>query len=111
MALNAALVIAALSYVACLPTEMVLSAQTLPYPLTVEWDASPDAATYTCYLDGTAVVTGVTALTCTMPVAAAGPHTVAVTAVNPAFVPAESAPVSLSFKLQAPTSAKSVRVK
>lgn len=90
---------------------MVVQAQTLPYQLTVAWDASPDAVTYTCYLDGTAVVTGVAALTCSFPVQTTGQHTVAVTAVNPAFVPNESLPTSLTFTLKTPASAKNVRVK
>lgn len=92
------------------PKRTIVEAQTLPYPLTVAWDASPDAVTYTCYLDGVAVVNGVTGLTCSFPVSTTGPHTVGVTAVNPAFVPHESAAATLAFTLKAPTAPKNVKV-
>ncbi len=94
------------------PGVAVLEAQTLPYTLTVAWNASPDAATYNCYLDGVKMtaVPG-TALTCQFPVSTTGLHTVGVTAVNPAFVPSESAQGSLAFSLKTPTPPTGLSVK
>ncbi len=94
------------------PGVLVLEAQTLPYTLTVAWNASPDAATYNCYLDGVKMtaVPG-TALTCQFPVSTTGLHTVGVTAVNPAFVPSESAQGSLAFSLKTPAPPTGLSVK
>lgn len=95
---------------------LVIHAQTLPYTLTVVWTASTDTnATYNCYLDGALQVTGTspTALTCSFPVSALGQHTVAVTAVDPTFVPSESAQsaASVTFTLTQTPAPKNVKVK
>lgn len=90
---------------------VTLQAQTLPYTLTVAWDASPDAATYSCFLDGVVQKTGVTGLQCSFPVSTLGAHTVAVTAVNPSSVPPESAPASLAFTLRNPAAPGGIKVR
>lgn len=88
-----------------------IHAQSLPYTLVVVWDVETTAASYNCYLDNAVVVTGVTATTCSFPVATKGAHTVGVTAVNPIFVPSESAQAQLAFTLAAPNSPKNIKVK
>lgn len=88
----------------------VINAQTLPYTLTVAWDASADAASYNCYLDGVQKI-NVTTTTCSFPVTALGAHVVGVTAVNPTFVPNESVPTNLSFTLKQPSPAANIKVK
>ncbi len=88
----------------------VLIAQSLPYTLTVAWNASTDAASYNCYLDGVKM-TNVTGLTCSFPVTSLGNHNVGVTSVNPAFVPNESAPGSLAFTLKSPNAPTGINVK
>ena len=95
-----------------IPGMVTVYAQTLPYALTVTWTASPDGVTYNCKLDGVQVATGTQAgLTCAFPVTTLGAHTVSVTTVNPAFVPPESAPATLTFTLKQPVAPTSVRVK
>lgn len=93
-----------------IPGEAVVFAQTLPYTLTVTWNVDPDATSYRCLLDGVAQ-TVVTATTCQFPVTAKGAHTVGVTAINPAFVPSESAPGTLAFTLQTPAAPAGIGVK
>lgn len=90
---------------------IVLQAQALPYTLVVAWDASADALTYTCYLDNVVQVQGISALTCSFPVATLGAHTVGVTSVNPDFVPNESQQGTLAFTLKQPAKPGNVKVK
>ena len=106
------IIIAAL--IACaslIPKITVIQAQSLPYTLQVAWDVVTQATTYNCYLDGTQVVTATAALTCSFPVATLGSHTVGVTAVNPTFVPPESAQATLTFTLSAPNKPTNIKVK
>lgn len=88
----------------------VITAQTLPYNLTVAWDASADATSYNCYLDGVLMVASST-LTCSFQVSSLGNHVAGVTAVNSTFVPSESTPATVAFKLQQPGKPSNIKVK
>lgn len=101
---------------------LVLVAQSLPYTLTVTWDASPDTgvASYNCALDGVFKVSVTApALTCSFPVTTLGAHTVSVTAVNPTAIPTESAagpcaaplPSTCAFTLRQPSPATGIKVR
>lgn len=88
----------------------VIIAQTLPYTLTVTWNAATDAASYNCYLDNVKM-TNVTTTTCSFPVATLGAHVVGVTSFNDTFVPNESVPATLNFTLKQPSPPAGVKVK
>ena len=90
---------------------LVLEAQALPYAATVAWNASADATTYSVYLDGVLVTSGITTLTTPLNIPTLGLHTIGVTAVNPTFVPPESTPGTLSFTLKQPSPVSGVKVK
>lgn len=91
-------------------TSRVIIAQTLPYTLTVTWNAATDAASYNCYLDNVKM-TNVTTTTCSFPVATLGAHVVGVTSFNDTFVPNESTPATLNFTLKQPSPPAGVKVK
>ena len=103
-----ALLLAAGSAFAKGPKPIVIQAPGTTYTITIAWDASADAQTYTCYFDGQVAKdasgtpqVGLTALTCAYPVTVDGQqHTIGVTAVNPAFIPPESDPATLAVTLR-----------
>lgn len=96
-----------------LPTPgIVLYAQTLPYTITVAWDAPTDgsATAYKCFLDGVVAVASVTTLTCAFPISTLGPHIIGVASLNPTFIPSESLPATLAITLKTPSAPRNVRV-
>lgn len=87
-----------------------IEAQTLPYTITIGWDASVDAVDYNCYLDNVKQNT-VTGLTCSFPIPTLGAHVVGVTAHNDTYVPSESAQATLNITLKQPAKPGNVKVK